>query len=96
MNYEYYIADETPTVATVRFTEGDIVHIRSVNLVSVDGETDIEATETRIGEVGLGFLNKISVGLIDTKADEHIDKQFYKIKADPSISVMPDTPAAAG
>jgi len=92
MNYEYYVADETPTIATVRFEEGGAVHIRSVSAVFTDGEMDVDATEKRIEEVGRGVSVKIELGVIDGKVSEDEDEMFYKIKADPSISRMPDPP----
>ena len=33
MKIEYYVADQYPNVAKVRFEEDDIVHIRDVNIV---------------------------------------------------------------
>ena len=49
----------------VRFTDGTIVHERSVNVCyDADGEYDEAATDIRIGEMAAGVENKIAVGVI--------------------------------
>jgi hypothetical protein len=88
MKIEYYVADQYPNVAKVRFEEGDIVYIRDVNIVKTDGLFDESATETRIDAVGLGVARKIEVGIITDSVDSVQDEQFYEIKADPSIEIQ--------
>jgi len=97
MKIEYYVADQYPNVAKVRFEmdgvksgryEDAIVHIRDVNIVKTDGSFDESATETRIDKVGLDVARKIELGIITDSADSVQDEQFYEIKADPSIEIQ--------
>ena len=54
----------------VTFTDGTITHTRGVNAVFVEGVYDAEATEVRVGEVGLGVAHKIAVGAITAPAED--------------------------
>ena len=93
MEYDYYVPDETPKIAQVRFDNGNIVYIREVNIIFDGDAMDVDATEERIKRVGDGVSRKIEIGLINATADESEDEMFFECKADPSISRTPDSPA---
>lgn len=60
---------------TVTFNTGDWVHVREVNAVfTANGEYDADATEIRVGEVGMGVQNKIITGTLvaPTNDDEQV------------------------
>ena len=64
LTYTYNPPAENETFVMVTFTQGDIVHERSVNAVFTDGSYNATATETRVSEVAQGVANKIAVGII--------------------------------
>lgn len=60
---------------TVTFNTGDWVHVREVNAVFTENdEYDADATEIRVGEVGMGVQNKIITGalLAPSNDDEQV------------------------
>lgn len=63
----YQIGDYDPATRTVEvtFTQGEIVHKRTVNAcLSEAGEYDAGATATRVEEVARGVAHKIALGVI--------------------------------
>lgn len=57
--------DPQPRTVAVTFTDGDIVHSRTVNAcVTEAGTYDAQATRDRIASVALGVATKIRVGAI--------------------------------
>ncbi|HEY4544872.1 MAG TPA: hypothetical protein VIG90_00405 [Pedomonas sp.] len=55
----------------VTFTQGEIVHQRSVNAcLDEAGEYDAEATEARVEEVARGVAQKIALGVIKAAEPE--------------------------
>ena len=70
LTYTYDPPAESETFVMVTFTQGDIVHERSVNAVFTDGSYDADATETRVSEVARGVEHKIAVGVITQGATD--------------------------
>lgn len=70
LTYTYNPPAENETFVMVTFTQGDIVHERSVNAVFTDESYDAEATETRVSEVARGVAHKIAVGVITQRATD--------------------------
>lgn len=56
--------DQATGSVPVTFTEGEIVHKRSVNAVIAGGKYDAKATKARVEEVALGVAAKIAAGVI--------------------------------
>lgn len=63
--------DANTRTVPVTFTQGEIVHQRSVNAcLDEAGEYDAEATEARVAEVARGVAHKIALGVITAAEPE--------------------------
>lgn len=70
VTHTYNAPEGENTTVEVTFTDGTITHTRGVNAVFAEGVYDAEATEVRVGEVGLGVEHKIAVGAITAPEED--------------------------
>lgn len=65
LQFEIGAYDPATRTVEVTFTQGEIVHKRSVNAChDAAGDYDAAATEARVGEVARGVAHKIALGVI--------------------------------
>lgn len=76
--------DAATRTVKVTFSQGDIVHERTVNAcLDEGGEYDAAATEARVAEVARGVAHKIALGVITAA-----------LPAEPETADGADAPAA--
>lgn len=68
--------DPATRTVEVTFTQGEIVHKRSVNAChDAAGDYDAAATEARVGEVARGVAHKIALGVITNAPPEEVETE---------------------
>lgn len=74
LQFEIGPYDPANRTVEVTFTQGEIVHKRSVNAChDAAGDYDAAATEARVGEVARGVAHKIALGVITNAPPEEVE-----------------------
>lgn len=64
VTYTIHPPEGEERTVSVDFTDGTILHTRTVNAVFTEGVYDEDLTNIRVSEVAKGVENKIALGLI--------------------------------
>ncbi len=81
--------DEEKKIVSVTFRKDNFEYTRDVNaVVDENGVYDEEAMKTRINEVALGVISKVSTGVIRTDVALHIDDEI-EVNASVPVPIEP-------
>lgn len=76
LQFEIGAYDPATRTVEVTFTQGEIVHKRSVNAChNAAGRYDAEATAQRVEEVARGVAHKIALGVITNAPPEEVETE---------------------